>query len=69
MVMIVTLCTADGEALLDDPDENLIGTKVTGPNVLFDDCGNPGCFFIFTDLSIRNIGEYRLRYDLVQVSE
>lgn len=43
----------------------LMGTLVASSFVGNDEHGNEGCFFVFPDLSVRTIGAYRLRFDLI----
>ncbi|KAG9305591.1 hypothetical protein G9A89_001652 [Geosiphon pyriformis] len=54
-----------------DPDQlitnNLIGTKVASPYLLYDLLGLQGIFFIFSDLSIRTDGIFKLFFSLIDI--
>jgi hypothetical protein len=45
----------------------LMGTLVSSPNMVNDEKGRPGIFFVFPDLSCRTIGQYRMRFRLMRV--
>lgn len=59
------------------PDGGLMGTLVANPliaetpNNAYDEDsdGPPSCYYIFSDLSCRSTGLYRLRFGLVQLSD
>ncbi|KAK4054810.1 hypothetical protein OIV83_000734 [Microbotryomycetes sp. JL201] len=46
---------------------NLIGTLHANAFKLKDDEGNPGIYFIFSDLSVRTEGQYKLRLRLFEI--
>jgi hypothetical protein len=45
----------------------LMGTLVSSPNMVNDEKGRPGIYFVFPDLSCRTIGQYRMRFRLMRV--
>ncbi|KAG9104306.1 hypothetical protein FRC06_003814 [Ceratobasidium sp. 370] len=46
----------------------LYGTLASSPHPLQNQQGQPGTYFIFPDVSVRNCGRYRLRISLLRIS-
>lgn len=49
------------------PARRLMGTTIASPFPANDEHGKPGVFFVFSDLSCRSPGEYRLKFKLIRI--
>ncbi|KAG8699874.1 hypothetical protein FRC09_006322 [Ceratobasidium sp. 395] len=58
----------DSQAPVPLPQRLLYGTLASSPHPLQDQQGQPGIYFIFPDVSVRNCGRYRLRVSLLRIS-
>jgi hypothetical protein len=47
--------------------KNLFGTTVAQCDILVDDLGNEGYFFVFNDIAVRWSGTYRLRFVIHEI--
>lgn len=67
-VQNVDVSPSDGQVSLSPSQRLLYGTLVSSPHLLQNQQGQPGTYFIFPDVSVRNCGRYRLRVSLLKIS-
>lgn len=74
MVCHLTLQTPDGDdaQMVISPEGEhvamLYGTLVASPMEMLDREGAQGLYFAFPDVSVRNVGEFRLKASLMRIT-
>ncbi|KAF8603777.1 hypothetical protein BDV93DRAFT_124524 [Ceratobasidium sp. AG-I] len=64
----VDVSPSGGQVSISPSQRLLYGTLVSSPHLLQNQQGQPGTYFIFPDVSVRNCGRYRLRVSLLKIS-
>ena len=62
-LLMISVTNQDGYIV----NDALFGNTIVEPQVLCDENGFPGCFFVFTDISIKVAGFFRFQFDLINI--